>query len=79
MLGAIALQRVAFGLILIVAFSLGLASVLTAFGLALVYAGKLFARMPEGMPILKALPVASALFITAIGAGITWQALLVIW
>ncbi len=76
MLGAIALQRVAFGLVLIIAFSLGLAGVLTAFGLALVYAGKFFARMPESTRYLKAMPVASALVITIIGAGITWQALL---
>lgn len=76
MLGAIALQRVAFGLVLIIAFSLGLAGVLTAFGLALVYAGQLFARMPESTRYLKAMPVASALVITVIGAGITWQALM---
>lgn len=75
MLGAIALERVAFGLVLIVAFSLGLAGVLTAFGLALVYAGKYFSRLPESGRLLKLMPVASALFITVIGAGIVWQAL----
>ena len=76
MLGAIALQRVAFGLLLIIAFSMGLAGVLTAFGLALVYAGKFFARLPESGRVLKLLPVASALFITVLGAGITWQAVM---
>ncbi len=81
MLGAIALQRVAFGLVLIVAFSLGLAGVLTAFGLALVYAGKLFSLLPDdghfarGRRLVQLLPVGSALFITAVGVGITVQAL----
>ncbi|MCB9148736.1 MAG: sulfite exporter TauE/SafE family protein [Caldilineaceae bacterium] len=75
MLGAIALERIAFGLVLIVAFSLGLAGVLTAFGLALVYAGKYFAKLPESGRLLKLMPVASSLFITAVGAGIVWQAL----
>lgn len=78
MLGAIALQRIGFGLLLIIAFSLGLAGVLTAFGLTLVYAGKFFARMPESARFLKAMPVASSLFITMVGAGITWQALVMV-
>jgi ABC-type nickel/cobalt efflux system permease component RcnA len=46
MLSAIALHRVAFGLLLIVAFSLGLAGVLTTIGFALVYAGPLSRRLP---------------------------------
>ncbi|MEZ4711548.1 MAG: sulfite exporter TauE/SafE family protein [Caldilineaceae bacterium] len=75
MLGAIALERVAFGLLLIVAFSLGLAGVLTAFGLALVYAGKFFTKLPESGRLTKLIPVASSLFITAVGVGIVWQAL----
>ena len=46
MLSAIALHRVAFGLLLIVAFSVGLAGVLTAIGFVLVYAGALPRRLP---------------------------------
>lgn len=76
MLGAISLQRVGFGLALIVMFSLGLASVLTAIGVVLVYAGKFFQRIPESGPILRFVPVASALFITVVGVGITVQALM---
>jgi len=76
MLGAIALQRVGFGLLLIIAFSLGLASVLTAIGILLVHAGRLFERVPEGGRFLRLMPVASALVITLIGLGISWQALL---
>jgi nickel/cobalt exporter len=75
MLGAISLNRIGFGLLLIVAFSLGLAGVLTLFGIALVHAGKWFERIPEGGRIVRFVPVASALFITAVGLVITLQAL----
>jgi nickel/cobalt transporter (NicO) family protein len=76
MLGAIALERVAFGLVLILVFSIGLASVLTAIGVALVYAGRFFDQLPEGGRLLRLMPVASAAFITLIGVGISWQALI---
>lgn len=76
MLGAISLERVSFGLALIVMFSLGLASVLTAIGVVLVYAGKFFQRIPESGPLFRFVPVASALFITVVGVGITLQALM---
>jgi nickel/cobalt transporter (NicO) family protein len=79
MLGAIALQRVGFGLVLILAFSVGLASVLTAVGLVMVYAGRLFERIPvlRGRGHLaRALPIGSALVITLAGLGITLRALL---
>ena len=75
MLGAIALERVAFGLVLILVFSIGLASVLTGIGIVLVHAGKWFERIPESNRLLRVLPVASAAFITLIGLGISWQAL----
>lgn len=76
MLGAISLERVGFGMALIVMFSLGLASVLTAIGVVLVYASKYFQRIPESGPLLRFVPVASALFITVVGIGITVQALM---
>ncbi len=77
LLSAVALQKVGFGLILIVVFSIGLASVLTGIGLAMVYAGQLFARLPARQSgLLRLLPAASALFITIAGIGITVQALL---
>jgi ABC-type nickel/cobalt efflux system permease component RcnA len=75
-LSAIALQRVAFGLLLILIFSLGLASVLTGIGIVLVYAGRLFEHMPRIAGRLgHAVPVFSALFITLVGVAITCQAL----
>jgi ABC-type nickel/cobalt efflux system permease component RcnA len=76
LLGAIALGRVAFGLLLILMFSLGLATVLTAFGILLLRASKLFERIPESGRYARYLAVASAAFITLVGAGITVQALL---
>ncbi len=77
LLSAVALQKVGFGLVLIVAFSIGLASVLTGIGLAMVYASKLFARLPSQQAgLLRLLPAASALFITIAGIGITVKALI---
>src|SRR6202022_777690 len=46
MLSAIALHRVAFGLVLIIAFSLGLALMLTGIGVALAAGAPLLARLP---------------------------------
>lgn len=75
MLGAIALHRVAFGLALIVAFSVGLASVLTAIGIALVYARGLFETLPLDGRVARYVPVASALVISLAGAAIVVEAL----
>ena len=75
LLSAIALHRVAFGMLLIVAFSLGLASVLTGIGLALVYARRLFDNFPSDGRLLRALPVASAAFVTLAGLAIVVGAL----
>ncbi|MDX2041073.1 MAG: sulfite exporter TauE/SafE family protein [Acidobacteriota bacterium] len=75
MLGAISLNRVGYGLILILVFSLGLASVLTAVGLAFVYGGKLLDKAPGATRWLKVLPVVSALVITVLGVAICYQAL----
>lgn len=76
MLSAIALQRVGLGLLLIVAFSLGLAGVLTAIGVLFVHAGRLVERFPVRGRLLQALPIASALLVVLAGLGITWQALI---
>jgi nickel/cobalt transporter (NicO) family protein len=75
LLGAIALGRVGLGLLLISAFSLGLAGVLTAIGILLVHARRLFERIPAQGRLLQILPVGSALFVTLVGAVITVQAL----
>jgi nickel/cobalt transporter (NicO) family protein len=76
LLSAIALHRVAFGMLLIVAFSVGLAGVLTGIGLLLVYARRLFEHFPTDGRLLRALPVASAAFVTVAGLAIVVGALL---
>jgi ABC-type nickel/cobalt efflux system permease component RcnA len=77
LLSAIALHRVAFGLYLIVAFSLGLAIVLISIGLVTVYARRLLSQIPSDGPLVNRwLPMASATVITCLGVGIAAQALL---
>ena len=75
LLAAISLHRVAFGLLLIVAFSAGLAGVLTAIGLLLVYAGRQFERVRAPGAIVRLLPAGSALVVTALGVLILIEAL----
>jgi nickel/cobalt transporter (NicO) family protein len=75
LLGAIAQGQVALGMLLIVAFSAGLAATLTALGLAVVLATRLIrrVRVPSGM--VTALPAASAVVIVAVGCVLTARAL----
>jgi nickel/cobalt exporter len=75
LLGAIALNKIGFGLILVLAFSLGLAGALTAIGMLFIYAGRLFERFPSQGRFIRMLPVLSALFVSAIGAAIIVKAL----
>ena len=75
LLGAIALNKIGFGLVLVLAFSLGLAGALTAIGILFIYAGRLFERFPARGNVLRLLPVLSALFVSLIGAAIVWKAL----
>ncbi|MGZ4482208.1 MAG: nickel/cobalt transporter, partial [Gaiellales bacterium] len=75
MLGAIALHRVAFGLVLVVAFSLGLAGTLTSVGLLVVYARRFVDRVPAGGRAMRVLPAFSAGVITVLGVALTLRAL----
>jgi ABC-type nickel/cobalt efflux system permease component RcnA len=75
MLGAIALGRIAFGLLLIVAFSAGLAAVLTMVGLVFVHARHWFDDPPVDGAVARYAPVASALVISVAGLLIVAQAL----
>jgi ABC-type nickel/cobalt efflux system permease component RcnA len=75
LLSAIALHRVGFGLLLIVAFSMGLAGVLTGIGLLFVYAHRFLERFHVTSQRLQLLPMLSAFVITLVGLGITAQAL----
>jgi len=75
LLSAIALDRVGYGLLLVFAFSLGLAGVLTAIGLIFVHARSLTKRFPRQGKIVRVLPAVSAAFISLAGLGITVRAL----
>jgi ABC-type nickel/cobalt efflux system permease component RcnA len=77
LLGAVSLHRVGFGLFLIVAFSLGLAAVLIAIGLSMVYARQFLARWKSDGPIVtRWLPIASAGCMLLLGLAITVRAFL---
>ncbi len=60
LLGAIAQGQIALGMVMIVAFSLGLATTLTALGLTVVYAGRVLGRLNVPSRIVTALPAVSA-------------------
>ncbi len=74
LLGAIAQHEVALGLLLITAFSAGLAATLTALGLLVVRA----ARLPLPGRVASALPALSAAVIVVVGVVLTVQAIGVI-
>jgi len=74
LLAAISLHRVGYGLLLVVAFSIGLAGVLTTIGLAFVYAGRLAKSAGKFNRLARVLPVFSAFVITCAGAAICYEA-----
>jgi ABC-type nickel/cobalt efflux system permease component RcnA len=73
MLGAIAFGHTGFGLVLLIAFSLGLAGVLMVIGMLVLYARR---WLPDSdatsrHPILRLAPVLSALIIICVGLLMT--------
>jgi nickel/cobalt transporter (NicO) family protein len=74
LLAAISLHRVGYGLLLIVAFSVGLAAMITAIGLIAVTAKRAFSRMSFQSPIIRLLPAVSALVIIGLGIAMTVRA-----
>lgn len=77
LLSAISLHRVGYGMLLVFAFSIGLAATLTGIGLAFVYAGRWMKR-PTGAlgdRLVRVLPVVSALVVACVGAAICYEAL----
>jgi ABC-type nickel/cobalt efflux system permease component RcnA len=74
LLAAISLHRVGYGLLLIVAFSLGLALSITGLGLVAVTARRVFARRSFEGAVLRALPVVSAMVIIVAGVAMTVRA-----
>jgi len=77
LLSAIHLRRIGYGLLLVVAFSVGLASVLTCVGLLFVYARRWMERplASSGLRLQRVLPALSAFVITCAGLFICYQAI----
>jgi nickel/cobalt exporter len=78
LLGSIAAGRPAFGLILVVAFGLGMAAVMTGVGLAMIGARGRLDRMPShsGLGRLaSAAPLLASIAVLGLGAFLMWQAL----
>jgi nickel/cobalt transporter (NicO) family protein len=75
LLAAISLHRVAFGMLLVVAFSLGLAVAITTVGVVAVVARRAFARFDGRGRLLTLLPAVSAVVIVIAGVAMVARAL----
>jgi nickel/cobalt transporter (NicO) family protein len=74
LLAAISLHRVGFGLALIVAFSIGLAAVVSGIALLAITAKQAFGRMSFEGTVVRALPAVSAAVILVAGLAMTLRA-----
>jgi nickel/cobalt transporter (NicO) family protein len=70
LLAAVALNKTAYGMLLVIAFSIGLAITLTAIGMVFLYARNRFRSPKSGARLIQLLPVLSAAAITVIGIGL---------
>jgi ABC-type nickel/cobalt efflux system permease component RcnA len=75
LLATIALHKTAYGLVLVLAFSVGLAITLSAVGMAFLYARRIFVHARVPGRLVQVMPVLSAAVITGIGAVICYGAL----
>lgn len=78
LLGSIAAGRPAFGIVLVVAFGLGMAAVMTGVGLTMIVARGRLDRMPRhsGLGRLAAAaPLLASIAVLGLGLVLTWQAL----
>jgi len=75
LLVAVALNRIPFGMLLIVAFSIGLALVLIAIGLAMVHGVRLITRSDLLSRFTVYTPVISAVIVSGLGVALTVSAL----
>jgi nickel/cobalt exporter len=78
LLGSIAAGRPTFGFVLVVAFGLGMAGVMSGIGLALVAARDRFDRMQAGGGVARlrqAVPLVAAVVVLGFGVVLTAQAL----
>ncbi len=77
LLAAVKLHRIGYGMVLITAFSVGLAAALIAIGMLVVSARQRLSRfdkLGEGSALVRYLPLGSAAIITLIGAALTLRA-----
>ena len=78
LLATIATNRPAFGLVLVGAFGLGMAGVMTGVGLVLIYGRDWLAsrpRLPAAANVTAWAPPAAAVFVLALGIVLTTEAL----
>jgi nickel/cobalt transporter (NicO) family protein len=75
LLAAISLHRVGYGLVLILAFSVGLAATMTGIGLIAVTAKRTFERVDFNGGLVRLLPALSALVVLGLGLAMTVRAL----
>jgi nickel/cobalt exporter len=75
LLAAISLHRVGYGLVLILAFSVGLAAAMTAIGILAVSAKRVFSRVDFEGRLVRLLPAVSALVVLGLGLAMTIRAL----
>jgi ABC-type nickel/cobalt efflux system permease component RcnA len=75
LLAAISLHRIGYGLVLILAFSLGLAAAMTAIGILAVSAKRVFRRVDFDGGLIRLLPAVSALVVLGLGLAMTLRAL----
>jgi nickel/cobalt exporter len=75
LLAAISLQRVGYGLLLILAFSVGLAVSVTSIGLVAVLARRTFSRVSFDRTVVRALPAVSAVIVLGLGVAMIVRAL----
>jgi len=82
MLSAIALHKVVFGLVFIMAFSVGLAAALSGIGLTLVLANHAITWLQQRLEprryvagLVNAIPAIGALVVVAVGLALTAQSL----
>ena len=75
LLAAISLHRVGYGLVLILAFSLGLAGAMTTIGVIAVSAKRVFRRVDFDGGLIRLLPAISALVVLGLGLAMTLRAL----
>jgi ABC-type nickel/cobalt efflux system permease component RcnA len=75
LLAAISLHRVGYGLVLILAFSAGLAAAMTVIGLVAVTAKRTFERVDFNGGVIRLLPAFSAVVVLGLGLAMTVRAL----